>query len=346
MLKTGQSDLANNLLDRISSAWPENQWCDAKLIVAVSGGCDSVALLHCLQLLRKRTGGSGESIALYCNHNTRDACAAEADFVQQLARQLNCQYATTNFQDASNNEGPSENQLREFRYDSFVQTAQKFGARYVVTAHHADDQLETILFRIFRGTGLSGLTGVPRIRTDGDISFVRPLLDIRKCELQKLLVDFDQPFCQDDSNLESVYTRNYLRNEILPAVRHRFGPQSEDAILRLGDQAAEIQQFLDSIAEPIFEKSVSSRDGKASVELDGWSSQHSIIVSQLVRLLWKRMELPEREMTRHKWRQVSQLIMDPNPPASLQLPGNVTLSRIGDKLIVESTPPFSRKNDG
>ena len=151
MLKTGQSETINALLSKIAVAWPTHQWVDAVVVVGVSGGADSVALLHLLHLLRQQAGGSGELVAMYCDHNTRPQCQREKKFVSDLAARLKCKFASKSIS-TTESDGPrsdaSEESLRGFRYAAFREVALEFGARYVVTAHHADDQIETVLFRM------------------------------------------------------------------------------------------------------------------------------------------------------------------------------------------------------
>ena len=118
----------------------------------------------------------------------------------------------------------SEESLRNARYDRLVEMAGQHGCRYLVTGHHLDDQIETVLFRIFRGTGIAGLQGIPERRVVNEaLTIVRPLLSVRSEELKVYLQSIGQDFCVDPTNAESTFTRNFLRNEILPSLEQRFG---------------------------------------------------------------------------------------------------------------------------
>ena len=343
MSKAVQSESINTLLANISDAWPTKDWVNSKLIAAVSAGADSVAMLHLLNMVLKRAGGNGQIIVLYCNHNTRPECADEQDFVQQLAKQIDCKFVCRDLGPYST--GQSEDSLRVARYDAFVNVAHDHGTRYVATAHHADDQIETVLFRIIRGTGISGLAGIPPLRIQKDVTFVRPVLGIRRIELRQFLSEINQPFCEDPSNASSNYSRNFIRNELLPSISHKFGAQSLDSILRLAEQASQIERYLDELVDAFWADSVQITNGQATVTLTDIRQQPEFVLSHLVRALWKKMNLPQQEMTQKKWSQITRAIADASN-VSLQMPGKTTVEVFADKMVIQTTPDFTRKNDG
>ena len=165
---------------RLAEAWPPEDWQDVTVLVAVSGGADSVALLRAIVALK--TAGEGRLVAAHLNHQLRPA-EAEADqaLVVELCRRLGvaCEVGRVRL-DLAGPEGRDglEAAARRARYQFLEATAARLGARFVVTAHTADDQAETILHRILRGTGIGGLSGMARARPLGPATLIRPLLAV------------------------------------------------------------------------------------------------------------------------------------------------------------------------
>ena len=131
-------------------------------------------------------------------------------------------------------------------------TAERLGARYVVTAHTADDQAETILHRILRGTGVAGLAGMRRARPLGPAAtLIRPLLDVRRAEILAYLSELQQPFQDDASNSDLGFTRNRIRHELLPRLAADYNSDVVAALLRLGQTAHDAQQHIDAAVEEL-----------------------------------------------------------------------------------------------
>ncbi len=198
------------------------------VLVAVSGGPDSMALLHVLWEARERLGISLEVAAI--DHGLRAGAAAEIDLVRERAAALELPFATAavvvrrergraSLQDAA----------RRARLSALVSLAAERGARRIALGHQADDQAETILFRIVRGTGLRGLGGIPYRRDP----FVRPLLDVRRSEVLRYLQRRSIPHAADPSNADPRFTRARIRHRILPLLADE-NPRVVEALLGLG----------------------------------------------------------------------------------------------------------------
>ena len=179
-------------LDKIvERTFSSTQWRTFRTLIAVSGGPDSVALLR-LIVANADAASKSNLIVAHINHGTRaEQSDADADFVRQLAdtHQLEfCLDSILPIEAASSAiQHHSEESLRNARYDRLVEMAGRLGCRYLVTGHHLDDQIETVLFRIFRGTGIAGLQGIPERRVvNGALTILRPLLSVRSGELKNL----------------------------------------------------------------------------------------------------------------------------------------------------------------
>ena len=187
------------------------------VLCAVSGGADSMCLLHLLWQLGEAEGF--QVAAAHYNHNLRGAeSTRDEDFVRQQCQKWHIPLAVGSGdvagQAARQGTGVEET-ARAMRYDFLQQAAAEMGACRIATAHNADDNAETLLLHLVRGSGLQGLTGIPPRR--GDI--VRPLLTVPRAEIVSYLETHGIAFVEDSSNADSRYTRNYLRHQVMPLLR-------------------------------------------------------------------------------------------------------------------------------
>jgi tRNA(Ile)-lysidine synthetase-like protein len=202
-----------------------------RVLVAVSGGPDSMALLHVLWEARERLGISLEVAAI--NHGLRAGAAAEIDLVRERAAALELPFATTSvIVRRERGRASLQDAARRARLAALAQLATERGARRIALGHHADDQAETVLFRIVRGTGLRGLAGIPYRRDP----FVRPLLDLRRAEILRYLARRSIPYATDPSNADPRFTRARIRQRILPLLAEE-NPRVAEALIALAREA-------------------------------------------------------------------------------------------------------------
>jgi tRNA(Ile)-lysidine synthase len=186
-----------------------------RLLVAISGGPDSTALLNACASYETDVG------AVHVNHNLRGAeSAADERFCSELCEKLGVEYYSHTLELGPKDEAT----LRDARYAVFASVAHDHKYDFVATGHTLDDQAETLLFRLFRGTSPSGLIGIPTRRSLTDhLQIIRPLLAVRRSSILSFLREIDQDYRVDSTNLSSDYSRNYIRNELLPRISEKFG---------------------------------------------------------------------------------------------------------------------------
>ncbi len=233
-----QSLHRNNLL-------PQN----AKLLLAVSGGADSVALLRLLHAINRSNHWHWSLQVAHIDHGIRGpASSADAAFVRALATSLDLPCITKRLRLPKT---ASEATARTARLRALRSIAASTHSTAVVLAHHADDQAETVLLRLLRGTGIDGLAGMkPSITLDG-LTLLRPLLTLRRNALRAYLTELQQPWREDESNHTNAYLRNRLRSILLPAVEI-LAPAAIDAIGRTALLAGEAQELLAAQAADLF----------------------------------------------------------------------------------------------
>jgi tRNA(Ile)-lysidine synthase len=209
-----------------------------RALVAVSGGRDSVALLHALH-----DAGPKKLTVVHLDHQLRGrASAADARFVEKLAVKLGypCVTGRADVRGYAAERGISlEHAARELRHVFFAGVARRTRCRTVILAHHADDQVETCLFNFLRGSGAAGLAGMrPKstLRIDErTLTFLRPMLGIRRAEIDAFLAARKIRWREDASNRSAAHTRNRIRERVLPMLAAEFGPAFSDAILRAAE---------------------------------------------------------------------------------------------------------------
>ncbi|MCF0234460.1 MAG: tRNA lysidine(34) synthetase TilS, partial [Thermoguttaceae bacterium] len=201
----------------ILKAFPFDKWRAYKVCLAVSGGADSVALLRAFAAISARAGSHNIVVATVDHRSRGEESDADVAFVRDLAAARGIEFVLKTVDPAeltaeARRLGSWENAAREARYRLLFEAAKTVGARYLATAHNRDDNLETILFRLFRGSGFDGLRGVPGERPlDDALELVRPMLHISRVEILAYLARLAQSYRTDSSNASPKYARNRIR---------------------------------------------------------------------------------------------------------------------------------------
>ena len=206
----------------------------AGMVVAVSGGADSVALLRGLADVF-----AGRLVVAHFDHGLRGSeSEADAAFVRELAAQLRLTCVVERWHRQPANEKNLEAAARSARYTWLAKVARNEKLRVVATGHTASDQAETVLFHLLRGTGLTGLRGIARRRKlDGNLELIRPLLDAGRSDVERYLKALDQRWRDDSSNVNRRFARNRIRHDLLPLLARDFNPRVAQALARLGREA-------------------------------------------------------------------------------------------------------------
>ena len=265
------------------------------VLVGLSGGADSVGLLLVLWKLREMFRISLR--ALHVHHGLRGAEAdRDAAFSRALCERLEVPFYEFRIDAAKEARdrkcsGEEAGRLARYRVDEETARAGEEEIRrvHIATAHHADDNAETVLFNLFRGSGLTGLSGIAPVR--GRI--IRPLLWVQRSEIQTWLRQQGQDWVEDSTNQESEYSRNWLRNELLPAVEERLNAQAVRHIDQAGRRIRQADSYLEEVAEEWLQKH--APDGKADAK--ALAEQAEIVQSYIVRRLFLKSKMPLRDVT-------------------------------------------------
>lgn len=330
---------------------PLDRWRQHSIVVAVSGGADSVALFRTLEAMVSSVDQppSQKIIVGHVDHGLRgQASHDDRTFVKELALKFGVRFASATLDlptMLNDRQKPSEDLLRDARYGALRKMAQQNGARYLFTGHHLDDQVETILFRIFRGTGLVGLKGIPAVRCDDWLTIVRPFLKTSKAKILETMAAIDQPFRFDHTNATNEFGRNFIRNEILAQARSYFGPQVDQSIARLADHASDAVDQEASLVDQYFcDAPPQVQSGTVVVKTPSLSSQPTSLVRAILIRLWRDQGWAVSQMTFDRWQSLASRICGVND-SSLRdienLPGNLRIEIDCQRVSITSDQDYS-----
>ena len=321
--------------------------------VAVSGGADSVALLLLLVALRAETGLVVS--AVHFNHQLRGkASDGDETFLARLAEKLGVTLHVGRGDVAARakrEKANLEDAARRARYAFFARLVEQGVVDVIATAHTMDDQAETVLAHVIRGTGIAGLAGIHPVAG----SVVRPLLGIRRQELRRLLRAKRQNWREDATNQDTAKTRARMRKKLLPVLERQFNPAVVEHLAALALRAQEQADFLDSLASALFEKYAKKNEEGAQIaiadlrdplRLGGHAPQHVLRARLLLKLIAGQKSRPGQILAGHL-ETVWKLAESGDPGKRVQLPGGVDAVKMREVLAVrmrakESGPGPSR----
>ena len=253
-----------------------------RVVVACSGGLDSCVLLH---LLRFAVPEQLHVVVAHYDHGIRGESAADALWMRGLCTAWGVPLRTERPEEAAR----SEDAAREARYDFLERVRRGASASSILIAHHADDQAETVLFRVLRGTGISGLASIPRSRDPG---IFRPLLGFWRGELEAYARRARVAWREDPSNDELNYTRNVLRHRLLPDAERLVAPGARRALVRLARIAAEEEAAWEDLLEGILDSlETEELEHGLAFSRDAVSRLHPAVQKRVFRALGKRLGL-------------------------------------------------------
>ena len=269
------NDLATRLRDHLRAAglFPE----PGLALLAVSGGPDSVAMLDLMVRVAPEFGL--RLAVVHVDHGIADESCDVAEQVLGLA----VQYDTPGYLSVLHlGWDASETQARRARYTALRQWQRRLGAAYLATAHHADDQIETVLFRLFRGTGLAGLAGIAARSPEG---LVRPLLPFRRAELDEWLQASGRGSAvhSDPANADLRHHRSWIRGELLPVIRDRFGIEVEDHLLDVARHASDDRAAWSAVLRAVPDIEFRAVHGLAEISRDALLRCEAPLAAALLR---------------------------------------------------------------
>lgn len=259
-----------------------------KIVLGVSGGPDSISMLNILNEIKDEL--NFEIYVAHINHMIREEAEDDEKYVQKYCEKNNIQFLVKKVdvrQIANAEKKGTEETGRKIRYGFFEEVMQKVGANKIAIAHNKNDKIETIIMNLLRGSGISGLKGIEPIR---DNKYIRPLIECERQEIEQYCEDNRLNPRIDKTNFENDYTRNKIRNIVIPYIKKEFNPNIIETIDRLSQVATEESDYVDKQANKIYQDLLIERtQNQIVLKLKEFNEQEKVIKGRIILLATKQL---------------------------------------------------------
>lgn len=251
-----------------------------KVVVGVSGGPDSICLLHVLYTLKKELGI--EIFVAHINHMIREAADSETQYVQNFCKKLGikCFVKKENVTYLAKQQKKGTEEIgRQIRYEFFNEILTETDSNKIATAHNSNDRAETVILNILRGSGISGLKGIEVMREQ---KYIRPLIDINRTDIEKYCKENGLNPRYDESNDENIYSRNKVRNIIIPYIKKEFNPNIIKTINRLSAVATEENEYIQKIVKKEYCQMATKENENIILDLKKFNDLELVIKRRII----------------------------------------------------------------
>lgn len=252
-----------------------------KIVLGVSGGPDSLFMLDILNQIREEL--KFEIIVAHVNHMIRKEAEDDEKFVIECCKKIGvkCYSKRIDVQEFANtNKIGTEEAGRILRYEFFDEILKQEKANKIAIAHNKNDRVETIIMNALRGCGISGLKG---IEINRDNKFIRPIIEIERCEIEKYCDEENLKPRIDKTNFENIYTRNKIRNIVIPYIKKEFNPNIIETITRLSQIITEEDEYLSKITKNEYEKlCIEEKKGEIILNLKGFNKEENVLKKRII----------------------------------------------------------------
>lgn len=265
-----------------------------RVVAGVSGGADSVCLLFVLTEWAKRV--PLELAVVHVNHGIRAEAAQDARYVEQLCQERGIPFYLTEenvHRKAADWKCSEEEAGRRVRYEAFAKAAEEFGAGKIAVAHNSNDRSETMLFHLFRGSGLKGLGSIQPVREN----IIRPLLCLERREIENYLREQNISYCQDITNSGDDYTRNRIRHHILPYVEAEIAQGCVKHMTQTAEMLSETEDYLEQQTKAAIAMCVKERGQFYKVSVPDLLQQHSVIQKRVLHSMVKSLAPGQKDIS-------------------------------------------------
>ena len=261
-----------------------------KIVLGVSGGPDSISMLNILKEIKDEQIIKFEIYVAHINHMIREEAIDDEKYVEDYCNKNNikCHIKRIDVVKIANDKKiGTEEAGRKARYEFFEEILKKTNSNKIAIAHNINDKIETVIMHLLRGSGLSGLKGIEPIR---DNKFIRPLIECERSEIEQYCEKYELNPRIDKTNFENEYTRNKIRNIVIPYIKQEFNPNIVQTLSRLSDVAIEEIKYISKQTQKIYEQIlIEKEDRQIILNLKKFNEQEKIIKSQLILLTTKQL---------------------------------------------------------
>ena len=264
-----------------------------KIVLGVSGGPDSLSMLNVLNNIRNNPKNklNFEIFVAHVNHLIREEANLEEKFVKEFCEKIHIPFFAKRIEVlkyANNNKISTEEAGRKIRYEFFDEILEKTGANKIAIAHNLNDKVETVIMHILRGTGMNGLIGIEPKRNN---KYIRPLIEITREKIEKYCEDNNLNPCIDKSNFENIYSRNKIRNVVIPYIKEEFNPNIIDSINRLSDVIKVENEYFEKKTKEIYNEILTSYEKNClTLDLKKFNVQEQVFKSRILMYAIKKLK--------------------------------------------------------
>jgi len=309
----------------------------SKVLLAVSGGADSTAMLHTMQALKSNKVLGAELLCAHLNHQLRGAEAdKDKDFVIAEAAKLKLSVITKRVdvrRFAHRNKLSIETSGRQLRIEALIDIAKTNNCQAIVTAHHKNDNAETVLQRLSRGTGYRGLGGIRPKRSFDGINFVRPFLCVKRAEIIEYLKKQNIKWRDDHTNIDCTYRRNFIRHQLIPELQKNCSGSIAEQLFELSGSAQRFYNLIGSEIDKLWPKLAQIDKETISLDLKTFSIQPQPVKVELIRRGLTTAGSGERDLTHRHYEKILQLAEQKISGKKIALPNGFIVQREHKNLI-------------
>lgn len=301
------------------------------IVVAVSGGPDSMALLSLMIKIKRAL--DIEVICAHVNHNTgRQGQAEEQKFVEKYCNNNNITFETLTIEDYGDDN--FHNEAHTKRYNYFGQIVKKYNAKYLLTAHHGDDLIETILMRLVRGSTLRGYSGFSKIVKMNNYTILRPLIKLTKKEILDYCKEQSIPYAQDSSNNKDVYTRNRFRKYIVPEIK-KEDKNVHQKFYKFSKILLEYNDYIDKQVKKIIDEVYP----QGILDIEKFKQEEHVIQMKIIYYILEHIYHEDLMLITDRHAEILyELILSKKANAVIHLPNNIQAIKTYNNLILATTP--------
>ena len=321
-----------------------------KVLLAVSGGADSTALLHAISALSSENIFRPELLCVHINHQLRAAQSdSDEDFV--IAQAAGLKLAITKKrvdvrEFAAHKKLSIETAARQLRIKILIEIAKANNCRTIATAHQKNDNAETLLQRLSRGTGFRGLGGIwPKRIFHNEFKFVRPLLCVDRIEIIQYLQHRNLTWRQDHTNADCTYRRNYIRHRLLPKLQQDCAGSLVEQLSKLSESAREFYKLICRSADEIWLKAADCTGEKVTLDSKMLLAQPQPVIIELLRRGLTALGGGERNLTQYHYENLLQLARQNTSGRKIDLPGECVVGAEYGKIIFSSPEKISHSTE-
>jgi len=330
--------LSTAFFDKVNSTIEKYRMLEKKdkVLAGVSGGPDSITLLHVLSAVKKEY--SLDVLIAHLDHKFRgDESDADRKFCEGLAKKYNLEIVSGQIDvpRIAKEKGISpEEAARIERYNFFKKVAGAKGIKKIAVGHTMDDQAETVLMRLIRGAGMLGLGGMSPVKDMQGFKIIRPLIEVSRKEIEDFISQNNLRFRQDSSNEKNIFTRNKIRRELIPILEKDFNANIKEVLVNMAENLRLENEFLSRYAKRKFKSVSRNKHGGILIDIRRLKKHPEAVRKRILRAALGELKGDLRRLTYQHWKEIEDLIDDRPVNSKVDLPAGISITKDRNSLIL------------